>query len=254
MAAMTMAGFRILCWPHDAAAGPGGATLYHPGRSSGWLRRASWRSMGAMTQDDPHAITSLAALEALYDQPRPVVLGKVRRDLDAPCRDFIAHSPFCTLSTFGADGRVRCTPRGDAPGFIAVLSERELALPDRRGNNRIDALRDILANPAVALLFLIPGVGETLRVHGKARLTTDPALRARFAVAGKEPATVIRIAVEEAFMQCSRAVIRSGLWGQRERPNGVPTAGTLLASATQGAVDAATYDAEQPGRVATTLY
>jgi PPOX class probable FMN-dependent enzyme len=210
--------------------------------------------MDRMLPDDPHAVSSLEALEALYDPPRPLVLAKVRRDLDAPCRDFIAASPFCTLSTLGADGRVRCTPRGDAPGFVAVLSERELALPDRRGNNRIDALRDIVANPAVALLFMIPGVGETLRVHGSARLTTDPGLRQRFAVGGKEPATVIRIAVEEAFLQCARAILRSGLWSGRERPQGVPTAGTLLASATAGAVDAAAYDAEQPGRVTGTLY
>ncbi len=203
---------------------------------------------------DPHAVTELTALEALYGPANERSLLKVRRDLDGPSRAFIAASPFCVLSTRGADGRLHGSPRGDAPGFVAVLSDTELALPDRRGNNRIDALRDIIADPHVALLFLIPGVGETLRVGGTARITTDPMLRAALAHGGREPATVLRIAVEEVFMQCSRAVVRAGLWGERRPPPGAPTAGQLLASATGGKVDAASYDAELPGRVRETLY
>ena len=203
---------------------------------------------------DPHAITSLAALEALYGPPRPVAVMKVRRDLDGPSRAFIAASPFCVLSTRAADGRLHGSPRGDSPGFVAVLSDTELALPDRRGNNRIDALRDIVANPQIALLFLVPGVADALRVGGRATLTTDPSLRSRLAHEGREPATVIRVAVEEVFMQCARAVVRSRLWAGVARPGGVPTAGELLASATGGAVDAAEYDAAQPARIAETLY
>lgn len=203
---------------------------------------------------DPHAVTSLAALEALYDAPRPVALIKVRRDLDAPSRAFVAASPFCVLATRAADGRLHASPRGDAAGFVAALSDTELAIPDRRGNNRLDALRDIVADPRVALLFFVPGVAETLRVGGRATITTDPVLRARLAHAGREPATVIRVAVEEVFMQCARALVRSALWQGRQPPAGVPSAGALLASATGGQVDAAEYDAAQPGRIAETLY
>lgn len=203
---------------------------------------------------DPHAVTSLAALEALYGAPRPVALIKVRRDLDASSRAFIAASPFCVLATRAADGRLHATPRGDAPGFVATLSAGELAIPDRRGNNRLDALRDILADPRVALLFLIPGVAETLRVGGRAAITTDPVLRAQLAHGGTLPATVIRVAVEEVFMQCARALVRSALWQGLARPEAAPTAGMLLASATGGQVDAAEYDATQPQRIAETLY
>lgn len=203
---------------------------------------------------DAHAVTDLPALEALYGPANRTSVLKVRPDIDAPSAAFIAASPFCVLSTRASDGRLHGSPRGDGPGFVAVLSPTELALPDRRGNNRIDALRDILADPEVALLFLIPGVGETLRVGGRASLTTDPALRARLAHAGREPATVIRIAVREVFMQCSRALVRSALWSGGPRAGGAPTAGELLESATGGAVTAAEYDAALPGRVRETLY
>jgi PPOX class probable FMN-dependent enzyme len=203
---------------------------------------------------DPHAVTSLAALEALYGPPSPNALRKVRSELDAPGRAFIAASPFCVLSTRAADGRLHGTPRGDAAGFCRVLSARELALPDRRGNNRIDALRDILADPRVALLFLVPGAGEALRVGGRASLTTDPALREALAHQGRQPVTVLRIAVEEVFFQCARAVVRAGLWGGSARPAGLPTAGDFLAAATGGAVESTAYDAEAATRLPATLY
>ncbi len=203
---------------------------------------------------DPHDVTSLAALEALYGEPVQASVVKVRQDLDAPSAGFIAASPFCVLTTRSASGRLHGTPRGDGPGFVAVLSPTLLALPDRRGNNRIDALRDVIADPQVALLFLVPGVGETLRVGGRARITTDPALRARFVHQGKEPATVLLVTVEEVFFQCARALVRSRLWGDAKRPRGVPTAGEFLASATQGGIDAAEYDVAAPARVAATLY
>ncbi|MBU8542150.1 MULTISPECIES: MSMEG_1061 family FMN-dependent PPOX-type flavoprotein [Roseomonadaceae] len=203
---------------------------------------------------DPHAVTSLTALEALYGEVNTNSVLKVRRDIDVPSRDFIARSPFCILSTRGADGAVHGTPRGDAPGFVRVLSGTEVALPDRRGNNRLDALRDIIADPQVALLFLIPGVGETLRVAGRASITTDPVLRAALAEQGKEPATVLRIRVEEVYFQCARALMRSGLWGATPRPAGVPTAGQFLKSATAGAFDGDSYDAQGPARLAANLY
>src|SRR5215218_5875651 len=133
---------------------------------------------------DPHAITSLEALAQHYQAPHPRFIAKVTDRLEAKSREFIAASPFCILATSGSRGP-HATPRGDAPGFVVPLDERTLALPDRRGNNRLDGLRDIIENPEVALLFLIPGVGETLRVNGTARITADPALRERFTVQGK---------------------------------------------------------------------
>ncbi len=202
---------------------------------------------------DPHAVTTQEQLAALYDAPRELVLKKVAARIDEATAAYIARAPFCVLATAGRRG-LHATPRGDAPGFVAVLDETTLALPDRRGNNRIDALRDVIEDPRVALLFMIPGVGETLRVIGTARLTADPALKARFTVAGKEPATVMLIAVEQVFMQCQRAVVRSGIWKDRARPEGVPSAGTLLAQHTGGLVEAESYDREVGPRVEATLY
>jgi PPOX class probable FMN-dependent enzyme len=202
---------------------------------------------------DAHAITSQEQLQELYAPPRELVLKKVADRIDPRTAEFIAGSPFCVLATFGARGP-HVTPRGDAPGFVDVVNETTLALPDRRGNNRIDALRDVVDNPAVSLLFMVPGVGETLRVAGKARLTADPALCARYAVQGQLPATVMLVAVEEVFMQCARAIARSKLWKGVEKPAAVPSAGQLLEVHTGGLVDAESYDKERGPMIATTLY
>lgn len=202
---------------------------------------------------DPHAVTTLEQLAQHYDAPRELVLQKVTDRLDPPTLRLLAASPFCLLATSGPEG-VHCTPRGDAPGFVAALDDRTLALPDRRGNNRLDALRDIIANPEVALLFLVPGMGETLRVNGRARITADPALRARFVAQGKEPATVLLVAVREVYMQCAKALMRSRLWEGRSKPAGLPSMGELLAAHTGGKVEPAAYDQEAPARLATTMY
>lgn len=202
---------------------------------------------------DPHAVTTLEQLAALYEAPRELVLKKVTDRLHAPTLRFIGLAPFCLLATAGSKG-VHCTPRGDAPGFVAALDETTLALPDRRGNNRLDALRDILENPEVALLFLVPGAGEALRVNGRARITTDPALRARFVAEGKEPATVLLVAVREVYMQCAKSIMRSSLWDGRKRPAGLPSMGEMLAAHTAGAVEPASYDAEAPARLVATMY
>ncbi len=206
---------------------------------------------------DPHAVTTAEQLAALYDPPRELVLRKVMPRLEATSRAFIAAAPFCVLATCGRHGP-HATPRGDAPGFVAALDDATLALPDRRGNNRIDALRDLLDDPRVALLFLVPGVPEALRVNGAARITADPALKARFAERGKEPATVLLIAVREVYMQCAKAAVRARLWGGRDgaaaRPAAVPSMGELLAAHTGGMVDPAQYDRDAPARIAETLY
>ena len=201
---------------------------------------------------DPHAITTPEALAAHYAPPGALVLRKVSPVVDATAAAFIAHSPFCILSTVGPRG-VHGTPRGDVPGFVTVLDERTLALPDRRGNNRLDALRDVVDDPRVALLFLLPGSGETLRVAGLARLTADPALRARLAVEGREPATVMLIRVQEVFLQCRRAVARAKLWPCDARPPGAPTPGQMIAAHTGGMVGAAEVDARMP-ELEKTLY
>lgn len=203
---------------------------------------------------DPHAITSLDDLMRHYEPPHERFLRKVTDRLENRARAFIAASPFCILATSGRHGP-HATPRGDAPGFVLPLDDRTLALPDRRGNNRLDGLRDILDQPEVALLFLIPGIGETLRVHGAARITADPALRARCAAAGKEPATVVLVTVREVYAHCAKAIIRSKLWGERRRPEEVPTNGELIAAHTAGAaIDPAQYEAEYQQRLITQLY
>ena len=203
---------------------------------------------------DAFAITTAEQLAAAYEAPHPRFLAKVTDRLEATSRAFIAASPFCILATAGRHGP-HATPRGDAPGFVVPLDETTLALPDRRGNNRLDGLRDILDDPQVALLFLVPGVGETLRVHGTARITTDPALRARFAVAGQLPATVLLVTVREVYAHCAKALMRSGLWAGRERPPGVPTNGAMIAAHTAGGgIDPAQYEVEYQARIKAQLY
>jgi len=205
--------------------------------------------------DDLSTVTSLAALEALYAPPSERVRLKQIDRLDTHCRAFIAASPFLILATRGAAG-ADCSPRGDRPGFVVVEDDSTLLLPDRRGNNRIDSLKNVVENPAVGLIFLVPGVHETLRVNGRARISVDPALLARFAVEGKEPRTVLVVTVREAFIQCARALVRSDLWNPERyvRRADLPSLGTVLAAHTGGLVDAEAYDAEASVRMPKTLY
>ncbi|MBE9604376.1 pyridoxamine 5'-phosphate oxidase family protein [Acetobacteraceae bacterium H6797] len=202
---------------------------------------------------DPHAITTAEELARHYPAPSERVLKKVSDRIEAQTAAFIARAPFCVLATAGARG-MHATPRGDEPGFVAVLDEKTLALPDRKGNNRVDALRDVLEDPRVSLLFLIPGIGETLRIAGQARLTADPALKKRFEMQGKEPATVMLITVEEVFTQCARAILRSRIWKGAEKPEGVPTGGDMLSEQSKGVIDGKVYDTEDAARIAANLY
>ncbi len=202
---------------------------------------------------DPHAVTSLDALEALYATPSELVRTKVAARLDATTRAFLAASPFLLLGTTGPDGP-HVTPRGDAPGFVGAPDDGTVILPDRRGNNRLDALRDVIHDPRVALLFLVPGAGEALRIHGQATITTDPALRAAHAAQGKEPVTLLRVAVTSLYMQCAKSVMRSRLWDGRPRPAGLPTLGELLAAHMGGRIDGPALDAQMPETYARTMY
>ena len=157
------------------------------------------------------AVTDLAGLEALYPAPSQRVRDKQIDHLDAHCRAFIARAPMLFLAT--SDGaRVDVTPRGDAAGFVAIEGQSHLLIPDRPGNNRLDSYRNIIANPHVGLIFVIPGEGWTLRVNGRAEIRAAPALLERFAVEGRAPATVLRVAAEEVFLHCPKAFMRSGLW------------------------------------------
>jgi PPOX class probable FMN-dependent enzyme len=205
--------------------------------------------------DERHTVTSLDALQALYNAPSERVRLKQIARLDEHCRAFIAASPFLILATCGSSG-ADCSPRGDRPGFVEVEDDETLLLPDRRGNNRIDSLKNIVENPAVGLIFLVPGVHETFRVNGQAQISVDPALLARFAVDGKAPKTVLVVTVREAFVQCARALVRSDLWNpaRHVRRADLPSLGTILAAHTGGKVDAAEYDAEARVRMPRTLY
>jgi PPOX class probable FMN-dependent enzyme len=212
------------------------------------------RRMDMQTPPDPFAVTTEARLRELYDAPLEGPLKKVTHRVEATARAWIAASPFCILSTVGSRG-VHATPRGDAPGFVAVEPDGSLLIPDRRGNNRLDALRDILEDDRVSVIFFVPGASEVLRAHGIARITADPALTARFVERGKAPATVLVVTVQELFMQCAKSIMRSRLWGGAARPAALPTMGQLIAAhRADGAVDPAAYDAEAPERLNQTMY
>jgi PPOX class probable FMN-dependent enzyme len=153
-------------------------------------------------------------LRTIYKAPRPTD-GSIRKELtalDGHCRSFIGKSPFVLIGSSDGTGNADVTPKGDRPGFAVVLDEKTIAIPDRPGNNRLDTLENILLNPSVGLLFLIPGMNETLRVNGNARITVDAALRERLAVDGKQPQSVVVITVKAAYMHCAKAFMRSDLW------------------------------------------
>jgi PPOX class probable FMN-dependent enzyme len=204
---------------------------------------------------DPHAITTAEQLAALFETPAEASLRKETPVVTPHYAAMIAASPFLVLATVGPGG-LDASPRGDAPGFVAVEDERTLLLPERRGNNRVDSLRNVVTDPRVALLFLIPGVGEMLRVNGTATISIEPSLLARLAVEGRPPRCVLVIRVETVFFQCARAVQRSGLWRPPppELARQVPTAGAMLAALTDGAVGGERYDRDLPARQRETLY
>ena len=205
-------------------------------------------------QADPHAITSLPQLEALFGAVAAPSFQKEVDYLHPAYQALIKASPFAVLATAGPGG-LDASPRGDPPGFVAIQDDKTLLLPERRGNNRIDSLRNLLADPRVALLFLVPGAGETLRVNGRASITTEPGMLQRFAVEGKPPHCVIVIKVEAVFFQCARAIQRSKLWQAvpQGRPD-VPTPGAMLQALTAAAIDGEKYDRELPARQKSTLY
>jgi uncharacterized protein len=204
---------------------------------------------------EAHRITDVEALAKLYGTPSGAAVEKEIDYLHPHYQRLIAASPFFVFATGGRDG-IDASPRGDAPGFVMVEDEKTLLIPDRRGNNRVDSLRNIIANPRVALLFLIPGIGETLRVNGRAEISIDPALLARFSVESKLPRSVIVVRVDTVFFQCARAIFRSRLWDparQIERSS-LPSLGTIVSDVSNGRLDGKKYDEGLYERLQGALY
>jgi hypothetical protein len=200
-------------------------------------------------------ITSLEALDRLYGAPNDASTVKVTRHVTAHYRTLIEASPFVALATCGPEG-LDCSPRGELGGTVRIADHRTLLMPDRRGNNRVDSLRNIVRDPRVGLLFLIPGSGTTLRVNGRAHLDTAPTLLESFAVDGKEPRCVIVITIEEIYFQCARAIVRSALWDPAHHvgPAALPTPGAILAALSEGTVGGEPYDREWPARAKASLW
>jgi uncharacterized protein len=211
--------------------------------------------MDAPIPQDPHLITDEAALDALYGAPSDASLRKEVDHVPPVYRAFIEAAPFVALATAGPGG-LDLSPRGDPPGFVTVADPHTLLIPDRRGNNRIDSLRNLMHDPRLALLFLIPGVGETLRVNGTGTISVAPELLARFPAQGKLPRSVIVVAVERVYFQCPKALVRSELWNPDKHVprSALPSSGTILAALTGGAVGGAAYDAAYPQRLRETIY
>ena len=196
-------------------------------------------------------LETIEALETLYGQPGQAALLKVTDHLTPSYRRWIEVSRFCVLSSVGPGG-TDGSPRGDAGPVVAVLDARTLALPDWRGNQRLDTLRNILRDGRISLMFMVAGSTTVMRVNGTARLTADDALRAQFAKDGRRPATVIVVRIAEVYPQCARAVMRADLWGTGPPPD-LPSIGDMLRDARAG-FDGASYDAEWPARAAKSLW
>ena len=207
------------------------------------------------TLPESHRIADLETLERLYGAPSGAAVEKELDHIHRHYRTMIEASPFVVLATSGPDG-LDASPRGDDAGFVTVEDEKTLLIPDRRGNNRADSLRNIISDPHVALLFLIPGVGETLRVNGRAMISTAPELLERFSVGAKLPRSVIVVRVDTVFFQCSRAVWRAKLWdpAQQIDRKSLPSLGTIIGDISQSRIDGSQYDDGLYERLKATLY
>jgi PPOX class probable FMN-dependent enzyme len=200
-------------------------------------------------------IATIEQLEAIYGQPNEASTVKVANRITPQYRVLIDKSPFAALATCGPEG-LDCSPRGDLRGFVRVHDEKTLMMPDRRGNNRVDSLRNIVRDPRLALLFLIPGSGSTLRVNGRAHVSVDPDLLLSFGVDGKVPRSVIVMTVDEIYFQCARAIVRSDLWNpdQQVDPKSLPTPGQILADMSENRVGGEDYDRAWPERARHSLW
>jgi PPOX class probable FMN-dependent enzyme len=211
--------------------------------------------MTASLEFNDHLVTTSEQLEQLYGEVFPPAIAKEIDHVNAHYRAFIEAAPFFALATSGPDG-LDCSPRGDPAGFVRVHDEKTLLIPDRRGNNRIDSLRNLVHDPRVALLFLIPGCSETIRVIGRVKISVDPALCKSFVMEGKTPRCVLVVAVERVYYQCAKAIVRSKLWDpatQVDRKS-LPSSGTILAGITGGRIGGPEHDRGAPERLKATIY
>ncbi len=191
--------------------------------------------MDLMTSEGESAIGGEDELRSHFGEISPLAVHKVVSRLDTFCRDFIGLSPFLVLASSDREGRADASPRGDAPGFVQVLDDRTLLIPDRRGNNRVDSFGNILTAPDVGLIFMVPGINETLRVNGTGRITRDATLLAPLVAQGKVPTIGLLVEVEEVFFHCGKALMRSKLWDPATRVERAtfPTLGRILAEQTR---------------------
>ena len=211
--------------------------------------------MTASLEFTNHLVTTTQQLEQLYGEVFPPAIAKEIDHVNAHYRAFIEAAPFFALATSGPDG-LDCSPRGDPAGFVRVHDEKTLLIPDRRGNNRIDSLRNLVHDPRVALLFLIPGCSETIRVIGRVKISVDAALCKSFVMEGKTPRCVLVVAVERVYYQCAKAIVRSKLWDpatQIDRKS-LPSSGTILAGITGGRIGGPEHDRGAPERLKATIY
>ncbi|KRE12566.1 pyridoxamine 5'-phosphate oxidase [Bosea sp. Root483D1] len=200
--------------------------------------------MNAISEKPGTTVDDVEQLRSVVGEVPPIAQKKVLDRLDRFCRDFIALSPFLVLASADSEGRADASPRGDGPGFVQVLDERTLLIPDRRGNNRVDSFANVLSAPGVGLVFFVPGINETLRVNGRARMTTDATLLEPLAMQEKAPKLGLIVEVDEAYFHCGKALLRSKLWAQETQVerSSFPTLGRIIADQTK-AVDAAEADA-----------
>jgi PPOX class probable FMN-dependent enzyme len=200
-------------------------------------------------------VTTLEELDALYGAPVEAAIVKEIDYISDHYRAFIDKAPFVVIATAGPEG-LDCSPRGDPAGFVRVVDKRTVMIPDRRGNNRVDALRNIVRDPRCSLLFMIPGIGNTLRINGTAEILNDAALNESFAFKGKLPRTVLKVTAERVYFQCPKALVRSRLWDPDTRiaRSELPSSGEILEALTGGKFDGKSYDASYPKRLEETIY
>src|SRR3954453_11944385 len=271
---------RRMCWRSASRCGPAAATAGRTSGSIAWSRRrrspptsrssispapnitrasscGSSRARGGTSnrRSGMKIVATIEQLEAIYGFPNDASTVKVADRVTPAYRALMDRSPFAALATSGPEG-LDCSPRGDLPGFVRIQDEKTLMMPDRRGNNRCDSLRNIVRDPRVALLFLIPGSGSTLRINGRAHVSADPDLLASFKMDGKAPRTVIVMTVEEVYFQCARAIVRADLWNPDKRvdPRSLPTPGQILAEMSDNTVGGEKYDREWPERARQTMW
>jgi uncharacterized protein len=202
-----------------------------------------------------HLVTTMEQLETLYGEKNPNSVLKEIDHINAGYRTLIEAAPFVAVATSGPEG-LDCSPKGDAPGFVRILDDKTLALPDRPGNNRIDGFRNIVRDPRVALLFLIPGCAETLRVNGRASISLEPKLMQSFAVNGKPPRCVLVVHIESIYFHCAKAIMRSKLWDEASKIDrkSLPSTGTIIAELSSGRAGGEQYDRDMPERHKAMLY